>query len=504
MAHKLVIVESPAKARTIGGYLGDGLRRRVLHRPHPRPPEQSAADTPAKIKDKPWGRLGVDVDNGFEPYYVVPRDKKAHITKLKGLLKDADELYLATDEDREGEAIAWHLLDELKPKVPVHRMVFHEITKPAIHAAVANPRELDMDLVEAQEARRILDRLYGYEVTPVLWTKVMSGLSAGRVQSVATRLVVDRERERMAFRVASYWDLEGTFDAGAEARPADVPGQAALDRRRPGRPRLRLRPGRRAQGRRQGRPPRPDAAPRRWSRALHDTTFDVRSVESKPYRRSPYAPFRTTTLQQEASRKLGMSASATMSVAQRLYENGFITYMRTDSTTLSGDGDRRRPGPRSRELYGAEYLPDAPAHLRLARSRTPRRRTRRSGPPASRFRTPAQTGLTGEQFRLYELIWMRTVASQMKDAVGQSVSVRLGGAAADRRGRRVLRHRPGDHLPRLPQGVRRGHRRPARQTDDAGDPAARRSPRATAVTRRLAQRRRATRPSRRPATPRRR
>ncbi len=253
MAHKLVIVESPAKARTIGGYLGQGY---VVESSigHIRDLPQSAADTPAKIKDKPWGRLAVDVDNGFEPYYVVPRDKKAHISKLKGLLKDADELYLATDEDREGEAIAWHLLDELKPKgIPVHRMVFHEITKPAILAAVDNPRELDNDLVEAQEARRILDRLYGYEVSPVLWKKVMSGLSAGRVQSVATRLVVDQERERMAFRLASYWDLEGTFDAGSQARAADVPGQAALDRRRPGRQRLRLRPGRPAQGEAEGK-----------------------------------------------------------------------------------------------------------------------------------------------------------------------------------------------------------------------------------------------------------
>ena len=213
MAHKLVIVESPAKARTIGGYLGSGY---VVESSigHIRDLPNNAADTPAKIKDKPWGRLAVDVDNGFEPYYVVPRDKKSHIAKLKSLLKDADELFLATDEDREGEAIAWHLLDELKPKVPVKRMVFHEITKPAILAAADHPRELDMDLVEAQEARRILDRLYGYEVSPVLWRKVMSGLSAGRVQSVATRLVVDRERERMAFRLASYWDLEGTFDAG--------------------------------------------------------------------------------------------------------------------------------------------------------------------------------------------------------------------------------------------------------------------------------------------------
>src|SRR4051794_39740113 len=225
VAHKLVIVESPAKARTIGGYLGQGY---VVESSigHIRDLPQSAAETPAKIKDKPWGRLAVDVDNGFEPYYVVPRDKKSHISKLKSLLKDADELYLATDEDREGEAIAWHLLDELKPKgIPVHRMVFHEITRPAILEAVENPRQINDDLVEAQEARRVLDRLYGYEVSPVLWKKVMSGLSAGRVQSVATRLVVDRELDRMAFRVAAYWDLEGTFDAGSGNEPRMFPAK---------------------------------------------------------------------------------------------------------------------------------------------------------------------------------------------------------------------------------------------------------------------------------------
>src|SRR3954447_11773092 len=213
--HKLVIVESPAKARTISGYLGRGY---VVESSigHIRDLPQSAADIPSKIKGESWARLGVDVDHEFTPYYVVSREKKPHMTKLKGLLKDASELFLATDEDREGEAIAWHLLDELKPKVPVKRMVFHEITQAAILEAADNPRDLDMDLVEAQEARRILDRLYGYEVSPVLWRKVMSGLSAGRVQSVATRLVVDRERDRMAFRVASYWDIEGTFDAGAK------------------------------------------------------------------------------------------------------------------------------------------------------------------------------------------------------------------------------------------------------------------------------------------------
>jgi len=431
VAHKLVIVESPAKARTIGGYLGQGY---VVESSigHIRDLPQSAADTPAKIKDKPWGRLAVDVDNGFEPYYVVPRDKKSHISKLKTLLKEADELYLATDEDREGEAIAWHLLDELKPKgIPVKRMVFHEITKPAILAAAEHPRDLDMDLVEAQEARRILDRLYGYEVSPVLWKKVMSGLSAGRVQSVATRLVVDRERERMAFRVASYWDLEGTFDAGASKEPRMFPAKLhSIDGGRVAGGSdfgadglLKSKKGDRVHLDR--------AAAEALVAALADTTYDVRSVEAKPYRRSPYAPFRTTTLQQEASRKLGMSASVTMSVAQRLYENGFITYMRTDSTTLS-DAAVGAARAQVRELYGAEYLPDAPRTY-ASKVKNAQEAHEAIRPAGDSFRTPAQTGLTGDQFRLYELIWMRTVASQMKDAVGQSVSVRIGGAAADGR-----------------------------------------------------------------------
>ena len=432
MAHKLVIVESPAKARTIGGYLGEGY---VVESSigHIRDLPQSAADTPAKIKDKPWGRLAVDVDNGFEPYYVVPRDKKSHISKLKGLLKDADELYLATDEDREGEAIAWHLLDELKPKkgIPVKRMVFHEITKPAILDAADNPRELDMDLVEAQEARRILDRLYGYEVSPVLWKKVMSGLSAGRVQSVATRLVVDRERERMAFRVASYWDLEGTFDAGASKEPRMFPAKLhSIDGARVARG-SDFGPDGLLKSKKDERVHLDRTAAEALVAALSDTTFDVRSVEAKPYRRSPYAPFRTTTLQQEASRKLGMSASVTMSVAQRLYENGFITYMRTDSTTLSG-GAVGAARAQVRELYGAEYLPDAPRTY-ATKVKNAQEAHEAIRPAGDTFRTPAQTGLTGEQFRLYELIWMRTVASQMKDAVGQSVSIRIGGAAADGR-----------------------------------------------------------------------
>ena len=426
VGHKLVIVESPAKARTIAGYLG---RDYVVESSigHIRDLPQSAADTPAKIKGQPWARLAVDVDNDFEPYYVVSSDKKSHISKLKKLLKDASELYLATDEDREGEAIAWHLLDELKPKVPVKRMVFHEITPQAISAAVENPRDIDDNLVEAQEARRILDRLYGYEVSPVLWKKVMSGLSAGRVQSVATRLVVARERERMAFRVASYWDLEGTFDAGAKHDDRMFPAKLhSVDGSRVARgsdftPQGELKPGSSVVHLERARA-------EALAAALDEATFEIRSVESKPYRRSPYAPFRTTTLQQEASRKLGYGASRTMSVAQRLYENGFITYMRTDSITLS-ESAIAAAREQVRELFGSEYLPDSPRAYQ-SKVKNAQEAHEAIRPAGETFRTPAQTGLSGDEFRLYELIWMRTVASQMKDAQGQTVSVRLGGAAA--------------------------------------------------------------------------
>jgi DNA topoisomerase-1 len=428
VAHKLVIVESPAKARTIEGYLGRGY---VVESSigHIRDLPQTAADIPAKIKGEPWARLGVNVDDGFKPVYVVSRDKKAHISKLKALLKDADELFLATDEDREGEAIAWHLLDELKPRadLPVKRMVFHEITPHAITDAVEHPREIDMDLVEAQEARRILDRLYGYEVSPVLWKKVMSGLSAGRVQSVATRLVVDRERERIAFKVASYWDLEGTFDAGAEHDQRMFPAKLhSVDDVRVARGSDFLDDGSLKQGARvvHINQSRAEAL----VDALRDTAFTVRSVESKPYTRSPYAPFRTTTMQQEASRKLGYSASRTMSVAQRLYENGYITYMRTDSTTLS-DTAISAAREQARELYGAEYLPDSPRTY-ANKVKNAQEAHEAIRPAGDSFRTPAQTGLSGDEFRLYELIWMRTIASQMKDAKGNTLTIRLGGPAA--------------------------------------------------------------------------
>ncbi|MEU1462280.1 type I DNA topoisomerase [Streptomyces sp. NPDC005727] len=427
---RLVIVESPAKAKTIKGYLGPGY---VVEASvgHIRDLPNGAAEVPEKYTGE-VRRLGVDVEHDFEPIYVVNADKKAQVRKLKDLLKDSDELFLATDEDREGEAIAWHLLEVLKPKVPVKRMVFHEITKDAIREAVANPRDLNQRMVDAQETRRILDRLYGYEVSPVLWKKVMPRLSAGRVQSVATRLVVERERERIAFRSAEYWDLTGTFATGRAGDPSDPSSLVA---------RLQTVDGRRvAQGRDFDSLGRlksantlhlDEANARALAAALENTRFSVRSVESKPYRRSPYAPFRTTTLQQEASRKLGFGAKATMQVAQKLYENGYITYMRTDSTTLS---DTAVAAARAQvtQLYGADYLPDRPRTY-AGKVKNAQEAHEAIRPSGDRFRTPAETGLTGDQFKLYELIWKRTVASQMKDATGNSVTVKIGGTAADGR-----------------------------------------------------------------------
>jgi DNA topoisomerase I len=425
---RLVIVESPAKARTIAGYLGkDYVVESSIG--HIRDMPDKAADIPAKYRGEPWARLGVNVDADFEPLYVVNSDKKQQVTKLKQLLKDADELLLATDEDREGEAIAWHLLEELKPKVPARRMVFHEITPEAIAQAVAHPREMDDGLVEAYQTRRVLDRLYGYEVSPVLWKKVMPQLSAGRVQSVAVRLVVDRERERIAFHAARYWDLEAVFAKVRTGEGADVSSFPAA---------LVSVDGRRVA---QGRDFTPAGA-LKSADVLHldgeaaagladrlaTASFAVSSVERKPYRRSPYAPFRTTTLQQEASRKLGFSSKYTMSVAQRLYENGYITYMRTDSTTLSQTAIAAARSQAS-ELYGSDYVPDQP-RLYTSKVKSAQEAHEAIRPAGDRFRTPARTGLSGDEFRLYELVWKRTVASQMKDATGESVSVRVAGRSS--------------------------------------------------------------------------
>ncbi|MFD8257668.1 type I DNA topoisomerase [Streptomyces griseoluteus] len=427
---RLVIVESPAKAKTIKGYLGPGY---VVEASvgHIRDLPSGAAEVPDEYTGE-VRRLGVDVEHDFAPIYVINADKKAQVKKLRDLMKDSDELFLATDEDREGEAIAWHLQEVLKPKIPVKRMVFHEITKDAIREAVANPRELNKKLVDAQETRRILDRLYGYEVSPVLWKKVMPKLSAGRVQSVATRLIVERERERIAFRSAEYWDLTGTFATGRAGDASDPSSLVA---------RLQSVDGRRvAQGRDFDSLGRlksantlhlDEAGARALAAALETTRFSVRSVESKPYRRSPYAPFRTTTLQQEASRKLGFGAKATMQVAQKLYENGYITYMRTDSTTLSETaiGAARA---QVTQLYGADYLPPQPRSY-AGKVKNAQEAHEAIRPSGDRFRTPAETGLTGDQFKLYELIWKRTVASQMKDATGNSVTVKIGGTSADGR-----------------------------------------------------------------------
>jgi DNA topoisomerase-1 len=435
---KLVIVESPSKARTIAGYLGQGY---VVESSvgHIRDMPDSAAEIPAKYRGEPWARLGVDVDHNFEPLFVVHSDKRQQVSKLKSLLKDADELLLATDEDREGEAIAWHLLEELKPKVPHSRMVFHEITPEAIARAIANPRQVDDGLVDAYQARRVLDRLYGYEVSPVLWKKVMPKLSAGRVQSVATRLVVDRERERIAFRAATYSDLEAEFaprvgsreQTGVHGKKIDEPTSFTAS--------LVTVDGRRvAQGRdftSTGQLKSTDVlhldaeAAAALAQRLENAAFAVSSVERKPYRRSPYAPFRTTTLQQEASRKLGFSAKHTMSIAQRLYENGHITYMRTDSVTLSQTAISAAR-KQAAELYGANYVPDAPRTY-ASKVKNAQEAHEAIRPAGDSFRTPNQvrSELSSDERRLYELIWQRTVASQMKDATGESVSVRVAGTS---------------------------------------------------------------------------
>jgi len=421
---KLVIVESPAKAKTIAGYLGPGY---IVESSigHIRDLPNNASEIPAKLKGEEWARLGVNVDNDFEPIYVVDARKKKVVADLKAKLKGADELLLATDEDREGEAIAWHLREVLAPTVPVRRMVFHEITRPAIEKALTQTREIDDNLVDAQETRRILDRLYGYGVSPVLWRKIMQGLSAGRVQSVATRLVVGRERERMAFVAADYWDVVATFDPGAfAARLAAVDGKRV------------------AQGRDFGQDgelrsdevvqlAEPEA--RDLAAKLDGAAFTVASVEEKPYTRRPAAPFMTSTLQQEASRKLRLSSQQTMRVAQRLYENGYITYMRTDSTTLS-ESALAAARDQARELYGPDAVPAEPRRYER-KVKNAQEAHEAIRPAGDRFRTPDQVAreLSGDELKLYDLIWKRTVASQMADARGQTVSVRIAATASDGR-----------------------------------------------------------------------
>jgi len=429
MGKSLVIVESPAKARTIAGYLGDGF---VVESSigHIRDLPQKAAEIPPALKKEPWARLGVNVEADFEPLYVETPDKKKKISELRRGLKQADELLLATDEDREGEAIAWHLVQVLKPKVPVRRMVFHEITRDAIQHALHDTRDIDQHLVDAQETRRILDRLYGYEVSPVLWKKVMPRLSAGRVQSVATRLVVERERERMRFVAASYWDLVGTFEPGAfEARLVGLNGARV------------------AQGRDFGEDGTvrseslvvlDEAAARALVVALEDAEFRVGSVEEKPYRRKPAAPFRTSTLQQEASRKLRFSAQTTMRLAQRLYENGHITYMRTDSVNLS-ESALTAARAHATKTYGAETVPAKPRRYQraVANAQEAHEAIR---PAGDAFRAPAELRqeLARDELALYDLIFKRTISSQMNDAEGQTVVIELG-ASTKPRGEAVFR-----------------------------------------------------------------
>ena len=429
----LVIVESPTKANKIAGYLGSGyvVEASVGHiRDLPR----NAADVPAEHKGASWARLGVDVDNSFEPLYVVSPDRKQQVSRLKQLVKDASEVYLATDEDREGEAIAWHLVDTLKPRVPVHRMVFHEITPEAIARAVANPRELDTALVDAQETRRILDRLYGYEVSPVLWKKVLPKLSAGRVQSVATRIVVERERERMAFHAADYWSLEGTFAVPRPGTATDDGDPTTVRAKLVSVDDSRVATGKDfdpATGRVSGDVVHLDEAGARGLAArLEGRQVGVTRVDEKPYRRRPYAPFTTSTLQMDAGRKLGWSSAQTMRVAQRLYENGHITYMRTDSTNLSQEAINAAR-QQARELYGDAYVP-AEARRYKSKAKGAQEAHEAIRPAGDNFRTPGQLApqLARDEFRLYELIWQRTVASQMADAVGQTVSIRLAGRSA--------------------------------------------------------------------------
>jgi len=419
---KLVIVESPAKARTIAGYLGEGF---VVESSigHVRDLPRSASDIPASYKGEPWARLGVDTENDFKPLYIVPSEKKKQISKLKKLLKEADELYLATDEDREGESIAWHLHEVLSPRVPVKRMVFHEITSDAIRQSIVEPRDLDRRLVDAQETRRILDRLVGYGISPVLWRFVKPRLSAGRVQSPAIRIVVERERERRQFHSAEYWGMEATFSTDGEAFTATL---SAIDR-------VRVATGKDfgsdgvAAG--SGFVVLDEGAVIALAADLAESDFTVRSVERRPYSRKPYPPFRTSTLQQESGRKLRFTAQRTMRSAQRLYEGGYITYMRTDSTSLSETAVTAARN-QINQMYGADYLPSKP-RVYTSKVKNAQEAHEAIRPAGDGFRTPEVVAhqVESDESRLYELIWKRTVASQMKDARGESVQVRLGGVS---------------------------------------------------------------------------
>jgi DNA topoisomerase-1 len=422
----LVIVESPAKARTISKYLGRGFTVEASIG-HVRDLPQGAKQVPAQYKNEPWSNLGVNVHDNFTPIYIIPPGKSKQVKLLKERLKSADALYLATDEDREGEAISWHLLEILKPKVPVHRLVFHEITKDAIQEALESPRDVDQGLVRAQETRRILDRLFGYEVSPLLWRKVRPKLSAGRVQSVAVRMIVERERERMAFVSAAWWDLIGRFaKANGQQLEAEL---ISVDGRRipagkdfdPSTGKLKNQEMMLLDG------PAAGALAQRICGHPEGTQFRVTEVEEKPYSTKPYPPFTTSTLQQEANRKLGFTARRTMQIAQSLYENGHITYMRTDSTNLAKVAieDARRLVA---EEYGREYLPPEP---RVYKSTVKNAQEAHEGirPAGHPFELPGtlRSELNADEFKLFELVWKRTMASQMADARGRRIRITIEG-----------------------------------------------------------------------------
>ncbi len=457
MTNALVIVESPAKAKKIAEFLGAGytVESSIGHiRDLPR----NAAEVPKAYKNEPWARTGINVDDGFKPLYVENADKRAHIRLLKQLVKDSDELYLATDEDREGEAIAWHLIEVLNPQIPVKRMVFHEITPAAIAAAVNSPRELDRKMVDAQEARRILDRLYGYEVSPVLWKKVLPQLSAGRVQSVATRIVVQRERERMEFRAATYWSVSGTFAAVSGDTREFSASLASIDGTRPATGRDFGDDGRVA---REDVTVLDESAASKLVGELEGVDYEVRSRESKPYRRRPAPPFITSTYQQEAGRKLKMSAQMAMRAAQGLYEKGYITYMRTDSTTLS-ETALQAARATIKNRYGNQYLPDSP-RLYTKKSKNAQEAHEAIRPAGESFRSPAEVAaeVPSSEARAYELIWKRTLASQMTDCTGETVQLRLG--ATSRMGTDVVFSASGTVI------SHRGFREVYEETSDGAD-----------------------------------
>jgi DNA topoisomerase-1 len=428
MGIKLVIVESPAKARKIGGFLGDDY---VVEASvgHIRDLPQRAADIPKEYKKIAWAKEGVNIEEGFEPLYVINPDKRAKVSELKALMKDADELILATDEDREGEAIAWHLIEVLRPKIPIRRMVFHEITKEAIQKAAKETRDLDYRLIDAQETRRVLDRLYGYRLSPVLWKKVMPRISAGRVQSVATRLIVERERERMAFISSKWWDLTAQCEAGFNARLLSLDGK-----------RVAATNDFDANGGLKEKSVAnilllDEVGANELVQSLTGKSLTVKSTEESPRTERPKAPFTTSTMQQDAGSRLGWGAQLTMRVAQRLYENGYITYMRTDSVTLSQSAiESARSSAKS--LYGADYIPATP-RVYEGKSKNAQEAHEAIRPAGETFRTPGELApeLSRDEFALYDLIWKRTIASQMSDAkkmqmrVDFDVETKTGSAA---------------------------------------------------------------------------